>query len=283
MRRGTDPVRRAGRWWSRRLLAVVAAGSALVLTASAAPVPAAPVPGFVLLQMNLCNSGMAIHSCYSFGRAVDEAVRKIHRYPPELVTLQEVCQDDLFAPGGGWGKLAQAMADLYGSDRISVEFMPALDRRTGDGYRCVDGALFGVAMMYHDNGLDQHAGWYRSQDGSDEERAWVCTTVIALRLTGCTTHLATDPEVALRQCHELVSILAAPWVLPEVIVAGDFNLRSSPGAVPSALRCEPAGYRDRSDGSLQQVFYTRTVRWLRGRSEAMRWTDHPLLYERFRV
>jgi endonuclease/exonuclease/phosphatase family metal-dependent hydrolase len=107
--------------------------------------------------------------------------------------------------------------------------------------------------------------------------------VIEGRLTGCTTHLSTDPDVAMRQCHELMSILASPWVMPEVIVAGDFNLTSGPGKPYSVEDCALANYDRRSDDALQQVFFTRNIHWLRGRYEGMRWTDHPLLYERFRV
>ena len=47
--------------------------------------------------------------------------------------------------------------------------------------------------------------------------------------------------------------------------------------------CAPAGYDRRGDGELQQVFFTGNVQWALGREESMRWTDHPLLYERFRV
>jgi len=260
----------------RRLLSTAVTASAVVLMASVPAVPARAATTFVVLQMNLCNSGMATASCYSFGRAVDEAVRKIHRYPPELVTLQEVCYDDLYARGG-WGKLARAMADLYGSEHISVDFVPALNRDTDDWYRCVNHELFGVAVMHHYNGLDHHNGWYGSQDSSNEVRAWTCTTVIRGRLTGCTTHLSTDPPVAVRQCHELLSILASPWVMPEVIVAGDFNLRSEPGKPHHVQDCALGSYLRRGDRALQQVIYTPNIEWVRGRYEDMRWTDHPLL------
>jgi endonuclease/exonuclease/phosphatase family metal-dependent hydrolase len=264
----------------RRLVCTAVTASAVVLASSA---PAAPVrPAFVVLQMNLCNSGMAVASCYSFGKAVDEAVAKIHRYPPDLVTLQEVCRDDLYARHG-WGKLPQAMADLYGSGHISVAFVPAVDRDTNEAYRCVNGELFGVAVMHHDNGRERHSGWYGSQDSSNEVRAWTCTTVIKRRLTGCTTHLSTDPDVAMRQCHELMAILASPWVQPEVIVGGDFNLRSEPGRPHHVRDCALAAYDLRGDSALQHVFFTRNVRWGRGQTEGMRWTDHPLLYEQFRV
>jgi hypothetical protein len=137
-------------------------------------------------------------------------------------------------------------------------------------------------MIYHDSGHDPHHGWYASQDRSPEHRTWTCTTVIPDRLTGCTTHLSIVPAIAMRQCHELMSILASPWVLPEVIVAGDFNLRFTPGKPYNAQDCATATYYRRGDGDLQQVF-SRNVDWVRGGREPMRWTDHPLLYEEFRI
>jgi endonuclease/exonuclease/phosphatase family metal-dependent hydrolase len=275
-----DP--RRGRWWVRGLLCAALAALAVVPMSSVAAVPARVATPFVLVQMNLCNSGMATTSCYSFGKAVDEAVGKIHRYRPALVTLQEVCHDDLYARDG-WGKLARAMADLYGSGHVSVDFVPAVNRDTNDWYRCVNGELFGVAVMHHYPGRDVHHGWYGSQDPSNEIRAWACTTVIEGRLTGCTTHLSTDPDVAMRQCHELMAILASPWVLPQVIVAGDFNLTSAPGRRHDVQDCAAANYDRRGDGALQHVFFTRDMPWARGGYEVMRWTDHPVLYESFRV
>jgi endonuclease/exonuclease/phosphatase family metal-dependent hydrolase len=277
-----DPSRRSGRWRVRRLLCAAIAASAVVLASSVPAVPARAVATFVVLQMNLCNSGLAIAPCYTFGKAVDEAIAKIHRHRPDLVTLQEVCHDDLYARDG-WGKLARAMADLYGSEHISVDFVPAWNRDTNDAYRCINREQFGVAVMSHGNGRDLHQGWYSRQDSSDEVRAWTCTTVLKGRLTGCTTHLSTDPDVAMRQCHELMSILASPWVMPEVIVAGDFNLTSEPGKPHNVQDCASANYDRRSDSALQQVFFTRNIEWVRGTYEAMRWTDHPLLYQRFRV
>jgi endonuclease/exonuclease/phosphatase family metal-dependent hydrolase len=270
-----------GRWRVDHLMRAAVAASAVLLASSVPAVPARATT-FAVLQMNLCNSGMAIASCYSFGKAVDEAVTKIHRYPPDLVTLQEVCRDDLYARDG-WGKLAQVMADLYGSGHISVDFVPAWNRYTNDAYRCIDGEQYGVAMIYRGNGRELHQGWYSSQDATDESRAWTCATVIEGRLTGCTTHLSTDPDVAMRQCHELMSILASAWAMPEVIVAGDFNLTSEPGKPDNVQACASVNYDRRSDSTVQQVLFTRSIRWVRGRYESMRWTDHPLLYERFRV
>lgn len=264
-----------------RPLCTAATALVVVLTSSVPAAPARAATTFVVVQMNLCNSGLAT-SCYSFGRAVDEAVAKIRRYPPDLVTLQEICYSDLYVRDG-LGGVARAMAGLYGSEHISVNFIPAFNRDTDDWYRCLNGEVFGVAVIHHDNGRELHYGWYGSQDSTEEMRAWTCTTVIDGRLTGCTTHLSTDPDVAMRQCRELMSILASPWVMPEVIVAGDFNLTSERGKPHDVQDCASANYDRRSDNAVQQVFFTRTIQPVRGRSEDMRWTDHPLLYEMFRI
>jgi endonuclease/exonuclease/phosphatase family metal-dependent hydrolase len=269
----------------RRLVFTTVTAVLVLLASSFAAMPAGAATTFVALQMNLCNSGMAVGSCYSFGRAVDEAVQKIHRYRPTLVTLQEVCRDDLYAPHG-LGKLTRAMADMYGSGHVSADFVPAFNRDTNDWYRCVNGEYYGIATIQHDESrhrIDAHRGWYHSQDGSEEMRAWTCTTVIARRLTGCTTHLSTNADVAMRQCHELMAILGSPWVLPEVVVAGDFNLASVPGKPYNIQYCQPAGYERRSDNAVQQVFFSRNVEWVRDEYEPMKFTDHPMLFEKLRV
>lgn len=264
----------------RRLLYVAVLALVAVLVSSVPGVPARAAT-FVLLQMNLCNSGMA-PQCYTFGKAVDEAADKIRRYPPDLVTLQEICSTDLYT-SDGWGKLGQAMADVHGGDKIAVDFIPAYNKITNDWYRCVNGGLFGNAMMHRGPSRDLHYGWYTIQDPTDEGRAWLCTTVIAGRLTGCTTHLSTDPAVTMRQCRELMSSLKAPMAMPGVIVAGDLNLLSRPGQPNDVRNCAPAGYGIRSDNGRQHVFYNRGVRSAGGRAEAMRFTDHPMLMQRFLV
>jgi len=266
----------------RALLCAAATILAVGLSSSVPAASAGAATTVVLLQMNLCNSGMA-KSCYSSGRAVDEAVANIHRYRPQLVTFQEVCRDDLYA-ATGWGKLAQAMADLYGSRDITVDFTPARNRITGDWYyACVNGEQYGVAMIHHGNSHEVHRGWYTNQSRSIEQRAWTCATILKARLTGCTTHLSINADLAMRQCHELMSILASTWMTPQVIVAGDFNLTSAPGTPNDVQNCAPPGYDRQGDGALQQVFYTRTIQLVDSRYEPMRWTDHPLLYAQFRA
>jgi hypothetical protein len=278
--RGAGPARR---WPARGLLGAAATALVVALTSSVAVLPAGAATTLVVLQMNLCNSGAA-RSCYSFGAAVESAVANIHRYRPQLVTVQEICRDDVYA-ARGWGPLARAMADLYGSRRIRVSFTPARSRATGEPYRgCVNGQEYGVAVIYHGTSAELHQGWYTNQGRGGEVRAWSCATIMRGRLTGCTTHLTINRDVAMRQCRELMSILAtASWAAPQVIVAGDLNLAPEPGRPSDVRACVPPGYDRRGDDSVQHMFFTAGMTWLSGRAEPMAGTDHPLLYGRFRV
>ena len=65
-----------------------------------------PTPTMSVLQMNLCNSGWA--GCYT-GRSVREAAAVIRAERPDVVTLNEICRDDLVAAGrAGCGRLVPA-------------------------------------------------------------------------------------------------------------------------------------------------------------------------------
>jgi endonuclease/exonuclease/phosphatase family metal-dependent hydrolase len=278
-----DPVRvrHRRRWRLHGVLCAAVAGLVVLLSASVPAVRAGAATSFVLVQMNLCNSGSS--GCYSFGQAVDEAVANIHRYRPQLVTAQEICRSDLYAKNG-LGKLAQAMVDLYGSRQVGVVFAPAHDRRTGGEYNaCTNGEAYGVAMVYQGDGRDVHQGWYTNQGGGREVRTWVCATILKHRLTACTTHLTINRDIAVRQCQELPSVLRSSWITPEVIVSGDFNLASEPGQPHDVQSCAAPGYQRYSDGAVQQVFLTGGIQWVQGRHEPLKGTDHPLLMERLRV
>jgi hypothetical protein len=282
-RDGADGSRCGRRWLVRGVLAAAASVLVVALTSSVAALPAGASTTVVVLQMNLCNSG-ASTSCYSFGAAVKNAVAKIHRYRPQLVTLQEICRDDLYADRG-FGPLARAMADLYGSRQIRVVFTPARSRTTGGPYHgCVNGQEYGVGIVYYGTGGEVHQGWYTNQGRGGEVRAWGCATIMQGRLTGCTTHLTINREVSMRQCRELVAMLtSASWVTPQVVVAGDLNLAVEAGTPSDVRTCVPPGYDRRGDDSVQHMLFTAGVTWLDGHAEPLAGTDHPLLYARFRV
>src|SRR2546423_8456023 len=150
--------------------------------------------------MNLCNSGAPQAKCYAFGRSIDEAVGEIHRYRPELVTLQEICRDDLYARDG-WGRLARAMADLYGTAHVAVDFTPAGNRDTGDWYRCIGGAPFGVAVLHHHARREAPHGWHATQDHRRQLPARTCPMAVPGPLPARTPHPSPQPDVDRRQGH----------------------------------------------------------------------------------
>jgi hypothetical protein len=286
-RGGTEPARLRRPWLAalRGLRWLAALALAVVLTSSVAAIPADASTTVVVLQMNLCNSGAA-KACYSGGVAVEQAVANVRRFRPQVVTVQEICRDDVYATDGGWGPLAQAMADLYGSRRIRVSFAAARSRVTGGPYRgCINGQEYGIAVIHHGMAGEIHQGWYTNQGTrGGEVRTWTCATVVPRRLTACTTHLTINREVAMRQCRELMTMLAtAPWARSQVIVAGDFNLVAEPGAPTDMQACVPPGFGRRTDESVQHVLFTSGVTWVEGWHEPLPGTDHPLLYQRFRV
>src|SRR6476620_9457895 len=85
-----------------------------------------------VLQMNLCNSGLA--GCYT-GRSVSRAAAVIRAQAPDLVTLNEVCRADVPV-------LERAMGGA-----ASAAFQPARNRRTGGAVRCRNGESYGIALL----------------------------------------------------------------------------------------------------------------------------------------
>ena len=137
-----------------------------------------------VLQMNLCNSGRA--ECYS-GRAVSMASALIHQDRPEMVSLNEVCRDDVRV-------LKQAMSATFPTGAVASAFRPAGDRPTESPVRCQNGQQFGdgvlVVVPPPAVGARSYSGVYPVQDPDDpEERGWVCID-LATRFSACTTHTA---------------------------------------------------------------------------------------------
>jgi hypothetical protein len=259
----------------RRLLAVAVTIGAVLLAAAVPAVPSHPST-VKLLQMNLCNSGEG--SCFSGGRAVDEAATVIRRYAADIVTLQEICQNDV-GDAGNPGPLARAMADVHGADQIAVHFVPAKNPRDNEPYRCLNGRWFGNAVLHHHDGADVRGGWYADWNVGDEIRSWGCAEVVARRLTVCTTHISNHTPVTVPQCRELFRILSnASWTQPQVVVSGDLNLPAS-----RLGECGIDGFNVASDDSVQHVLYRGDVRPIRTGFEPLRWTDHPALYQELAV
>jgi hypothetical protein len=253
--------------------AVCLAFVAAVLTSSAAqPASTTPKP-LQILQMNLCDSGIA--RCFT-GRSVAEAAGVIRADGPDVVTLNEVCRDDVDA-------LEQALAGV--SDGVVVSaFRAANDRRTGGAYHCRNGQPYGIGLLVHVatayRGYVTYSGIYPTQDpGDPEERAWLCLDAIGT-FYACTTHLAnTSLTVALAQCAYLLhtaipDVRARNAGYEPTVLGGDLNLGS---AGPRDVRaCVPSGYVRRGDGGVQYVLATIDFSLTSDRSIGMNGTtDHP--------
>ncbi|WP_341720921.1 endonuclease/exonuclease/phosphatase family protein [Micromonospora sp. FIMYZ51] len=225
-----------------------------------------------VLQMNLCNSGMA-KGCYT-GRSVDRAAEVIRAERPDVVTLNEICSGDVAA-------LEQAMTQVHDGTVVAA-FQPARNGRTGDPYRCVNGQQYGVGVLAHlaapDRGHTVHNGFYPAQDPADpEQRAWLCVDATGAYFA-CTTHLAyTSSTLALAQCSHLLGVaipqLHARARYQPTVVSGDLNLRHS--GAPDVRSCVPADYRHRHDGGVQQFMATADITIESTRSISMAaTTDH---------
>jgi endonuclease/exonuclease/phosphatase family metal-dependent hydrolase len=237
-----------------------------------APVAAVPVPSVRVLQLNLCNSGIA--GCYT-GRSTAEAATVLRAEKPDLVTLNEVCRDDVAA-------LERALAEVVPGGGVASAFQAARDGRTGEPYRCRNGQPYGVGVVSRwSRGPSADAGIYPIQDRNDpEERAWLCLDVAASpALVVCTTHLAyTKREVAVAQCRYLFGTVIAGMrareaVVP-VVLAGDLNLGSRDS--PDLRSCVPPGSALVDDGGQQHVVATSELVVDGSRLIDLRGTtDHP--------
>jgi hypothetical protein len=210
-----------------------------------------------VLQLNLCDSGFA--GCYS-GRAVAAAASAIRERRPDVVTLNEICDDDVDA-------LGEVLDALYPGETVARAFQPAYDRRTASPFKCRNDHPYGIGLLARvPAGFGVEGGLYPdgdTQDATDpEQRAWVCVRG-AVRV--CTTHLAnTKPAVALAQCAFLFGTVA-PGVL-----AGDLNLSSPLDG------CVPSGYVNRDDGAVQHVIATGNYAVTAGATlDLGPVTDHP--------
>jgi endonuclease/exonuclease/phosphatase family metal-dependent hydrolase len=233
-------------------------------------VPAAPVR---VLQLNLCSSGIA--DCYT-GRSTAEAAAVIRAETPDLVTLNEVCQDDVPV-------LQRALADAVPGGEVASAFQAARNGRTGEPYRCRNGQQYGIGIVSRwpsAPGSSAGAGIYPTQDREDpEERAWLCMDVAATpALAVCTTHLAyTKREVAGAQCRYLFETVVADMRALDgaapLVLGGDLNLGS--GDSPDLRSCIPAGSALVDDGGQQHVVATPEFVVGSSRTIDLRATDHP--------
>jgi len=227
-----------------------------------------------VLQMNLCDSGRA--ECYTGGRAVGMAAAVIHEHRPEMVSLNEVCRNDVRV-------LEQAMSAVSPATRVASAFASAKDPQTRAPVRCRNGQEYGdavlVALPRQDVASRSHSGVYPVQDPRDlEERVWVCLHLPA-RFTACTTHTSsTDATAALSQCRYLLTsalpTLSRRDALGPIVLGADLNL--SAGGSPGPDSCLPTGYQRTDDAGRQDVVVSPGVA-IRARAviDMQGTTDHP--------
>ncbi|MGH3584879.1 MAG: endonuclease/exonuclease/phosphatase family protein [Pseudonocardia sp.] len=265
----------ADRWYRGRWAAVVwcacwfvtVAGDAVGSAALGAPaatggamIPAGGAVVVRVLQLNLCGSGFA--ACYT-GMSSAEAAAVIRAERPDLVTLNEVCRDDV-------SMLQKVLAGEVSAGAVVLAFQAAVDRRTGASFRCRNGEQYGIGVLSRwpsPAGSSASGGVYPVQDaGSPEGRVWLClnvatTPAVAASATVgvCTTHLAhSKREVAASQCRYLFGTVIAQWRARErmapVVVGADLNLGSD--VSPDLEACLPPGSAVAGDGGEQHVLAT---------------------------
>lgn len=224
----------------RRFLVIIAGicCAAISLAGSPALAPPPAPPTIKLLQLNLCNSGMA--GCYT-GRAVAHAATLLATEAPNVVSLNEICEDDV-------GMLAAALRRTRPDGEIVTGFEPAFGGRTGRAVVCHNGERFGIGLLVRapSDTYQRFGGLYPMQVTRGEQRVWLCLETVAL--FACSTHLANGGSgVALAQCRHLLENAIPTRNLP-VVVAGDLNLGTA-----DASPCLPTGYTWVGDGAVQHV------------------------------
>jgi hypothetical protein len=232
-------------------------------------------PPVHVLQLNLCDSGIA--TCFT-GRSVGAAAAVIRGERPDIVTLNEVCRDDV-------SLLMRAMSATPGTT-VASAFQAAADRATNGPFRCRNGEQYGIGVLAlissPTSGYQTYSGVYPMQDLADpEERVWLCLHA-ASWFYACTTHEAsTSTTIAFAQCRFFLES-AIPTVHSlggddPVILGADLNLPV--GRSPDPQSCLPDGYHRADDGSRQDIV-TSPGFLVRSRAiiDMHGTTDHPGLF-----
>jgi endonuclease/exonuclease/phosphatase family metal-dependent hydrolase len=250
-------------------------GCALVLAltgcdgSSRTSVAREPSTSVVLMQMNLCLSGLA--GCYGkaeYPAVVEEAVARIAEAHPDAVTLNEVCRGD-----------AERIARRTG---YHLRFSRVV--YLGEPLRCVrpgGRGLFGDAVLTKAavQSADNHD--FEAQAGP-ERRRWLCVTTRD-GVDVCTAHLNTRSSIEVAgndaQCAELAALLARRAAGHTLVFGGDVNRHRS---------CAPDGFWTRTDNAagqapgLQHVYGSGSLRSPSAEVVPAMHSDHDVLLVRSR-
>jgi len=232
-------------------------------------------PTLRVLQLNLCNSGVA--SCYT-GRSVSTTAALIADERPDIVTLNEICRDDV-------SQLERSMSAAHPGRSVEMAFKADPNRPTGGPFSCANGQDFGIGVL----AAAPAAAWddrvygdvYPIQDLTDpEERVWLCLHADG-EFYACVTHTASESmSIAVDQCRyflqSAVSAMRREGGDDPVILGADLNLPAHHS--PGQQSCLSSRYQHADDGARQGVITSsefavrsRVVISMRGT------TDHPAL------
>ncbi|MFC4122786.1 endonuclease/exonuclease/phosphatase family protein [Nonomuraea zeae] len=233
---------------------------AAVSMVSVAP-PAGAAQEYRVLQLNLCHSGVNT-SCYNGAATIQEANAVIVAKQPQVVSLNEICRNDL-------PQLAAAMGNGFST------FAPAR-RPDGTPVRCTNGDEYGNGLIFRSTAVGAvTSGVYATQDSGSEKRVYVCAEFTDL--IGCSTHLSTTGSVAMAQCKSAIAMLRDKALAGKpTFLAGDFNLKYAPLIGPNVQDCNASPFFRKGDGSVQHVF-AANMGYARTETVGMRYTDHPAL------
>jgi hypothetical protein len=230
---------------------------------------------FVELQLNLCNSGLA--SCYTNGQAIPEGAEKIYETGPNIVTVNEICSNDV-------ATLQSSLAEAWPADYTYSVFMPAIDKRTSAAFKCKNGNPYGDVVLGRVAAstwttVDAYGGRYTAQDGTNEHRTFACAAAKDDHFA-CTTHLtASSKPVALSQCKALM-FDAIPYLkslsgsTTKSIVGADLNLYYNTSDPEDVSKCVPSGWTRKGDGKVQHVIHTNDLKFSGSKGYPLRYTDH---------
>jgi endonuclease/exonuclease/phosphatase family metal-dependent hydrolase len=202
---------------------------------------AATSSAYVLVQMNLCLSGLAqcFHDAH-YPRGLVEARTLILDAHADAVTLDEACSGDVEALARATGYHMRFATVPYKGD-----ILPCSD--PGDRGR------YGIAVLTRAGIRSSIGDAYTAQDDI-EQRQWICVTTDEA-VTVCATHLdvraSSTKAVNDAQCAEFADVLEGLDQDAALIAAGDMN-RPDPCA-PEAMWTRTDELAEQQPG-LQHVY-----------------------------
>jgi hypothetical protein len=246
----------------RLLLALTLAVTGSLVTVSPAGAVAESAPQeYRVLQLNLCHSGVNT-SCFNGAATLAEARDVINSTQPQVVSLNEICANDV-------PQLAPSMGNGFAT------FAPAR-RPDGTPVRCTNGDEYGNGLIFRSTAAGTvFSAQYANQDSGTEKRVYVCAEFADIM--GCSTHLSTTGNVAMAQCKSAIAMLRARGAGGKpTFLAGDFNLRYAPLFGLDVQDCNASPFFRKGDGAVQHIF-AAGLGFQRTQVIGMRNTDHPAL------